>query len=191
MNPNYTTYRALIFILGILGSMFLLVHQDAVNVMYPSGINSFSGIFYGSAVISLILGILLPAKSLRGGLVTLLVSLLFLMSTSSIVVGHFFAYNIKTDEFILYFLLSFLTALVYILHVVILGKLIIFRSGLDQKRIFQLILTMLVGFLVGYSLKLLFIESIHVWYGIVSLLLLAFYLTRKVTHPIPQESSLS
>lgn len=180
MNPNFKTYRLVIFILGILAALFLTVYQDSTNIMYPGGAKSFSNMFYGAVLVSFVIGALLPLQSLRGTLSTIGISLLLLMSIATIFVGLSYAYNTKSEEFPIYFLLNALTTLVYVLGAVLIAKFILMRSGLTKKEVFNLILSGVVGVLIGFSVNLFktSIESIHIWYGISILLIFTFLLTR-------------
>lgn len=180
MNPNFKRYQSLIFILGILGALFLTVYQNSVTIMYPNGVNSFSGIFNGLALVFLIIGIFLPLKSLKGTLSTIGISLLLILSLATVLAGLLYAYNLKTDEFLIYFLLNALTVLVYVLGAVLVWKLVLLRSGLVRKEIVNLILTGIAGLLIGYSINFFSnaIESIQIWYAISTLLILFLFISR-------------
>ncbi len=183
MNPNFNRYRSLVFIVGLLSALFISTYQRSISVMYPNGGDSFNEMFYGAAVIFLIVGIAIPLKSLKGTLSTLGLVALILFSLATIITGLTYAYDIKTEEFLIYFLLNALSTLVFVTGAVLLIKFILLKAGLTQKEVFQSIFAGIVGLVVGIVANYFSssIQAIYFWYGISALLFLTLYLARKET----------
>lgn len=181
MNPNIQTYRSLIFIIGVLGALFITAYQSSISVMYPNGGDSFNQMFYGAAAIFLILGIAIPLKSLKGTLSTLSVGALIFLSIATIVAGLTYAYDIRTEEFLIYFLLNAISTLVFVAGAALLIKFILLKAGLTQKEVFQSIAMGVIGLVIGFVAYYFAgsIQAIYFWYGISTLLIVTFYLTRK------------
>jgi len=190
---NLKTYRIIVFILGVLGYLIYSLFANSIIIMYPDAkeLKTFLSFYNGLLILSFIIGVLIRLPSLKNKLVTFGIALLLLCSILSIVSGHAFSYELKTDEFLLYFLLTALATLVFFAGFASIGRYILWKTGLKTNELIGLLLITIIGVIIGYALDLTVLNfvfrAIHLWYLITLLIVAGFIVSRreqsKITTP--------
>lgn len=185
MSKNHQTYPLSTFILGIVGFMMFSAYTSSLAIMYPDHPEGFNRMFKGLLIGALVVGALRPLKSLRSRLATFGFITLLLLSVVTLMVGLVFAYDTKTDEFLIYFLLTALITLVMAAVSAAVVRLIIFGANLGGKEIILVVGSGLAGVLIGYFLHLVFnsAEAIYFWFLIACLLIVLQFISRSKISP--------
>ena len=185
MNTTATNQRIYLFSMFIIGLMYALYFSafgSAIDVMYngePQSAN-FLSFFRGTVVAIAVTGILISLRSIRGWLATSAIFLLLLGAVMTVLAGHMFSYDTRTDEYLFYFIFTTAATFLFVLAFTTLIKYLLAKSGSEVIK-FLLVGTagIATGYLTNVGFTLAGTPAISIWYMIFVLLLILTYFFQK------------
>ena len=166
--------------------MIFLLFQNALHIMYesPGKASDFNRFIFPIALLAIIPGLFIKARSLTNKILVTGGALLLLATVLSVVTGLTFGHASKTETFLLYFLSCGLSFIVLAFTVALLLRFLLNFRVVDGLQTLKLAAIFTAGIAMGYLVfmgvgTLSTVSVFALWYLVLILIGSAFFIARK------------
>ena len=175
MNPTKS------LIIGVLTICFSLVSFQTLETMFPAGATNFINFYIPIVIVVAIVGIVVRQTNSGTKLGSLSLILLLVSSVITITLGALYSYQLKTDEYLFFFLATLTTNLVF---TYLLFDFLTYTALYSQEKI-QSFSKMGLGILLSTVAVVLLLYGIvnvmHIWILVLTLSSILYYLYKTET----------